>query len=279
MREWPETKIMTTGASGMLGSYVDFGLRPTSDEVNILDKKSVLDYVETHTPSIILHLAGATDVGRTENDPLYAYELNVRGTYNVAFAANKVGALMVYSSTSRVFKGDKTTLYSEDDKPEPDSYYAQTKYFGEILTASLVPRHIIARTSWVFGGGPEKDNKFYGKILKKLDQPEVFALNDVHGSPTYGKDYIETIKRLIAEGYTGVVHITNAGVATRYDLACYMVEQLKPEVKVKAVDRSFFNASTTLPANEAMMSRHCSLRPWQEALTEYLTTEWGKETV
>ena len=213
----------------------------------------------------------------TEKDPLYAYELNVRGTYNVAKAAEEAGIPMVYASTSRVFKGDREAPYTEEDKPEPLTQYANTKYLGEIITSTHVPKYLIARTSWVFGGGPKLDNKFYGNVLRQLNKSVINALHDVYGSPTYGKDYIATIKKLLAEGQTGVVHIANEGVATRYDLASHMVKQLKPNVTVNGVNREFFSSSATLPTNESITSTRCTLRPWQEALTEYLEDEWQTE--
>ncbi|MEY2665218.1 MAG: hypothetical protein RLZZ480_323 [Candidatus Parcubacteria bacterium] len=276
-RGFDYSKVLTIGASGMIGSYVDFGLRPDSSMLNILDADSVIDYVKKHQPSAIIHLAGATDMTLTETDPLYAYELNVRGTYNVAKAACEAGIPMVYVSTSRVFKGDKEGPYGEEDAAEPQTQYARTKYLGEVITATLVPKHLIVRTSWVFGGGPQRDNKFYGNILRQLDKAVISALNDVYGSPTFGKDLITAIKKLLDEGQTGIVHVANDGVATRYDLARHMVEHLKANVVVKGVDRSFFSSGASLPTNEAMSSKSCKLRPWQEALSEYLDTEWKAE--
>ena len=270
------SEVLTTGASGMIGAYVDFGLRPNHSTLDIQNQESVRAYVETHRPRVILHLAGATDMARCEQDPAYAYELNVRGTYNVARAARSIGAVMVYASTSRVFKGDKHTPYTEEDIPLPETHYGETKHMGELITAALVPQHIIARTAWVFGGGPERDNKFYGAVIRKLHdtEEEILALNDVHGSPTYGKDFIKTIKELLTNESYGTVHIANAGEATRFDIACALAARLDPHRSVRAVDRSYFATGASLPTNEAITSLKCSLRPWQEALNEYLGTEW-----
>ncbi len=268
--------VLTIGASGLIGSYVDFGTRPSKEELDILDEAAVARYVEDRRPGAILLLAGATDMKRCEEDPAYAYELNVRGAYTVARAARMVGATVVYASTSRVFKGDKDTPYEETDMPDPQTAYARTKYFGELVTAAIAPRHIIARTAWVFGGGPLRDDKFYGKMLRQLRTPgaDVVALNDVHGSPTYGKDYIAALKSLITEGASGTFHIANEGVATRYETAEVMARELKTKVAVRAVDRSYF-PDAALPANEAIVSGTVRLRSWQEALSEYLSTEWA----
>lgn len=272
-------EVLTIGASGMIGSYVDFGLRPSKDELDVLDADAVEKYVLKHKPSAIILLSGATDMAKTEKEPLYAYELNVRGTYNVACAAKLVGATLVYASTSRVFGGDKDTPYTEEDVPEPKMNYARTKYFGELVVANIVPSYIIARTSWVFGGGRKRDNKFYGNIIRQMSESkEVLALSDVFGSPTYGKDYIATIKDLLTKREAGIFHVANEGVATRYDLACHIAKQLKSDTKVRAVDRSFFESANTLPTNESIASSRCKLRPWREALTEYIENEWNNET-
>ncbi len=269
-------EVLTTGASGMIGAYVDFGERPTLAELDITDEAAVLRYVQERRPCAILHLAGATDMERTEREPSYAYELNVGGTYNIAQAARAVGATVVYASTSRVFKGDKPTPYTEEDIPEPQTHYGKTKHIGECVVAALAPRSIIARTSWVFGGGPERDNKFYGNILRQLNESdEIAALDDVHGSPTYGKDYIAAIKTLLEKGESGTFHIANTGDATRYDLAKALAAEVKPNATVRAVDRGHFASGGSLPANEAIVSKHFQLRPWKDALSEYVSREWA----
>lgn len=269
------SRVLITGANGMLGSYVDFGVRTDVAELNVLDEEAVMRYVMKHTPPAIIHLAGATDTARCEREPAYAYELNVRGTYHVARAARRVGATMVYVSTTRVFRGDKEGPYTEADMPDPETHYGLTKYIGERITAEVVPEHLIVRTAWIFGGGPARDNKFFGKVLKQLkDGTEVVALNDVSGSPTYGKDFIATLTNLLEKGERGIVHIINSGPATRYDIASHMATILGSESVVCAVDRSHFPSGTSLPTNEAAVSTICTLRPWQEALTEYVTEEW-----
>lgn len=269
-------RVLTLGAGGMIGAYVDFGIRPSREECDITDEASVERVVGEAKPSAILLLAGATDMKRCEEDPAYAYELNARGTYNVARAASAHDATLVYASTSRVFRGDKEAPYEEGDAPEPDTHYGRTKHIGEMIVRSLVPSHLIARTAWVFGGGPVRDDKFYGKVIQQLlEGKEVSALSDVQGSPTYGKDYVAAIQKLLEEGANGTFHIANGGVATRYDLALAMARELGTDTVVRAVDRTHF-PSANLPANEAISSKTIRLRSWEEALAEYVAGEWGR---
>lgn len=269
-------RVLTIGASGQVGSYIDFGVRPDSKTLDITNESHVEKYIQEHEPSAIIHLAAAADMVRSEQDLEYVYGINVRGTYNVARAARNVGAVMVYASSSRVFNGDKKEPYTETDIPEPETQYGRTKHIGEMIVSELVPQHIIARTAWVFGGGPERDNKFYGKVIKQLQSgnSEVVALQDVHGSPTYAKDYIQAIKMLLADGQFGIYHIANAGVATRYDIAKLLAKTVAPHATVQAVDRTYFPNALSLPTNESISSASYMLRDWREALAEYLKDEW-----
>lgn len=277
MNQFDFSRVVTTGAAGMVGAYVDFGLRPTKDELDVLDREAVLRFMTEHRPRAIIHLAAATDTTRCENDPAYAYALNGVGTLNVALAAQAVGAVMVYISTSRVFSGEKKAPYAETDQPDPTSVYGRSKRLGEVITSLVAVEHLIVRTSWVFGGGRERDNKFYGTVLKKLlsGEKELVALSDVVGSPTYAKDLIESIKNLLEKNTRGIVHVSNGSPATRADIAQRMVEVLGLATSVRSVDRAYFETGHLLPANEAVSSQSIHLRSWQEALKEYIDTEWS----
>ena len=269
-------KVLTIGASGMIGSYVDFGMRPTREELNVLDADAVMGFVKARQPSAIIHLAAATDTERCENNPSYAYTLNGVGTLNVALAAQAVGAVMVYVSTSRVFSGDKQGPYTETDEPNSASVYGKSKQLGEDITSLVAPEYLIVRTSWVFGGGNARDNKFYGTVLKKLigGEKEIVALDDVLGSPTYAKDLIESIKEMLEKKSRGIFHIGNGAPATRADIARCMVEHIGLTTSVRPVGREYFETGHLLPENEAISSERIQLRPWQEALMEYITDEW-----
>lgn len=277
MNQFDFSKVVTTGAAGMIGAYVDFGTCPSREELDVLDADAVMQFVKAHQPSAIIHLAAATDTARCENDPSYAYMLNGAGTLNVALAAQAVGAVMVYVSTSRVFSGDKQGPYAETDEPNPGSVYGKSKRLGEVITSLVATEHLIVRTSWVFGGGSARDNKFYGTVLKKLlgGDKELVALDDVLGSPTYAKDLIESIKEMLEKKSRGIFHIGNGSPATRADIARCMVEHLGLTTLVRSVGREYFETGYLLPTNEAISSERIQLRPWQDALKEYINTEWA----
>jgi dTDP-4-dehydrorhamnose reductase len=276
MTNFDYSKVLTTGSSGMVGSYIDFGIKTNKDTLDILDRKAVLDFVVEHKPSAIIHLAGATDTALCETNHTYAFDLNGVGTLNVALAAQAVGALLVYVSTSRVFDGDKIGPYTESEKPNPKTVYGKSKYLGETIASLVVTEHLIVRGCWMFGGGPLHDNKFYGTIIKQLIHDEIVALGDVYGSPTYVKDFVGSIKKLIAEGKRGIVHVGNEGSATRAETVEHLIEITKSKAHLKAVTRDYFQSGHTLPTNESISSESVHLRPWQDALAEYVAVEWGE---
>ena len=273
--------ILITGANGMVGSYIDFGIKTDKQMLKMLD---VADFEETikvvskYKPSAIIHLAAETDVDRCERDPAHAYSVNAIGAYNVAVAARKVGAKMIYVSTSAVFDGLKKDPYNENDTPNPQNFYAHSKYIGEVLVRDMSDNYIIARACGMFGGGPEKDQKFVSKIIKQIQQnncSEIKAINDSFVSPTFGKDLVEHLKHLIRQGAKGIFHLSNKGVCSRYDMVVKIAEVLKKNVNIISVDSNYFNLSAKRGNNESMVSLKFDLaRSWQDALEEYLEEEW-----
>jgi len=268
-----EQKILITGADGMVCSYMDFGIKTDVKTLDITNENSVKEAFEKYQPEVVIHMAAETDVDKCENDPVHAYKVNTIGTYNIAAYAKKYNAKIVYISTSAVFDGKKNTPYYEDDLPNPQSVYARTKYLGEIIVKDVAPSYIIVRAGWMFGGGPEKDKKFVAKIVKKLNDQEIKAVNDTMGGLTFAKDLVSNIKKLIKENKTGVYHLSNKGLCSRYDVACEIVRTLKPSVKITPVGSDYFNSAAPR-GNETIASHANTMRPWQEALKEYLLTEW-----
>jgi dTDP-4-dehydrorhamnose reductase len=276
VKEHSNMNALITGSDGVVGGYVDFGVRTNHRSLDVTDLKEVMGICSRYKPDTIMHLAAETNVERCDRDSAYAQLINGVGTYNVALAAREIGAKLVYISTSAVFDGVKDTPYNEQDVARPQSQYGHSKYLGELAVMGLVPEsHVIARISWVFGGGPSKDQKFIAKILAQLDQPIINVVKGKRGSPTYAKDLVAGVRILLEEGKTGVYHMSNAGSPTRAEVAKEIVRLTGSKTKVREVEPDFFgNAYAHGVDNESMISRGAYMRPWQEALREYITTEW-----
>jgi dTDP-4-dehydrorhamnose reductase len=292
-------RILLSGAAGMLGSALcptlkkrrhevfATDLAPATDEMKLLDVrnfKQVEAMVKDVKPDIFMHLAAETDVDRCELEPDHAYMTNTIGTQNVALACQRQGIVMVYISTIGVFYGDKIEPYTEFDTPNPINVYGQSKLEGEKIVQSLLNKYYIVRAGWMVGGGPARDKKFIGKIIRQLDETKILrAVDDKIGSPTYTIDFSRCLSDLIETGFFGLYHCTNKGYCTRFDVAKKIIEILgRNDVTVKPVSSAHF----PLPAERARseMSRNYKLellgldttRYWADALRDYIDTYWRK---
>jgi dTDP-4-dehydrorhamnose reductase len=271
-------KVLITGADGMVGSYVDFGMKTNHRSLDITDLKETISVIEKYKPEAILHLAAMTDVDQCERNPSGAYLVNGVGAYHVVLAARQCGAKMIYISTAGVFDGEKNGPYTEEDVPNPRNYYGYSKFLGEAAVRGVLEDHLIVRTCWMMGGGPAKDKKFVAKIIAQLIKPEtkeINAVNDQVGSPTYAKDLVAAIKELIRQDARGIYHLVGAGSASRLDVAKKIVALVCPDIKVRPVPTSFFNLDAKRTVNEVLSSKVSLMRPWEEAVEDYVRSEWA----
>ena len=260
-------------------------LMPPTDEIKFLDVRNfnqVDDMVKLIKPNIVMHLAAETDVDRCELEPDHAFLTNTIGTQNVSIACQKQNIIMVYISTIGVFHGDKVEPYTEFDTPNPINIYGQSKLEGEKIVQCLLNRYYIVRAGWMIGGGPKRDKKFIGKIIRKMDETHSLkAVNDKIGSPTYTVDFSRCLADLIETGYFGLYHCTNKGYCSRFDVAKKIVEIFgRSDVTIEPVSSAHF----PLPAARARseMSRNYKLdligmsptRNWEDALEHYINTSW-----
>jgi len=283
--------MLVTGAGGMVGSYVtdvfneyELVLTDVVDRfvrLDIRDPTAVKTTFEHSKPDIVLHLAAATDVDRCEQKPDWAYHTNTIGTQNVALACQACNVPLVYISTAGVFWGDKSEPYIEFDVPRPANVYGHSKLAGEQIVSSLLQHYYIVRAGWMIGGG-ERDKKFVGKIARLITEGRnpLHVVHDKLGSPTYGKDLLRGIQRLIETGYYGLYHMVNKGFCSRYDVALAVRDALKrSDISIVPVSSAHFPLPAPRARSEAMRNLKLELlgldlmRPWEDALREYIETE------
>jgi dTDP-4-dehydrorhamnose reductase len=283
--------LLVTGAGGMVGSYAravfnDFNLTLTDivDKfiyLDVEDKDSTHKFIKKTQPDYVLHLAAATDVDKCEQEPEWANQINSEGTRNIALACKEFSIPMIYISTGAVFNGEKELPYIETDKVCPSNKYGASKYEGEKVVESLLRCFYIVRASWMIGGG-KNDKKFVRKIMDKIMSGEnrIKVVNDKFGSITYAKDLLRGIKELIKTDRFGVYHMTNGGMHSRYDIAKEMVNILgKSNIEIIPVASDEFPLPAPRGHSEALENHNLKLlglnqmRPWKEALKEYMTQE------
>lgn len=265
-------EIFITGGDGALGSACDFGTKLSRNELDVTDVNAVLKMCSEQKPKVIVHCAALTDLVKCEQHPEEAYRVNAAGTYHMALGARSVGAKLIYVSTSDVFEGTKKKPYETDDVPNPTTVYGRSKHLGELAIQGLLDDYVIMRISWMFGGGKERDNKFVGKLLRQGAVGDIRATTDKRASPSWSRDVAKAIQTLIREDKRGIYHV-GGGVATKFDIAQELVAITGWNRKVLPVHSSEFPSPYIIGDNESMPLSPL-VRPWKEALKEYIETEW-----
>ena len=230
-------KILLTGGSGLFGrAFVELIKDRTSHDIyatynenivdseeavflDITDKKRVEEVIKKLQPDVVVHAAAFTNVDKCEVEKEKAYDINAKGTKNVAMASNEIGAKMIYISTDYVFDGTKG-FYEEKDKTNPISYYGLTKLEGEKAVQEICDDFIIARTSVIYGAHKKNFATWVIKELRKENQIKI--ITDQWVSPTLNVDLAEQILALIEKDEKGIFHTAGGERINRYDFVVEM---------------------------------------------------------
>jgi dTDP-4-dehydrorhamnose reductase len=273
-------KVLITGAAGMLGrdvvlaagnaghDVVGFG----HTELDVADRGAVSAKFELERPDVVINCAAWTDVDGAEEAEEAAMAVNGKGAGNVAAAAAKVGASIVYVSSDYVFDGAKGAPYVEADQPAPLSAYGRTKLAGEEATAAANKRHFVVRSSWLFGIG---GSNFVETMLRfGADHGEVLVVRDQVGSPTYTWHLAYGIVRLIEGIEFGIHHMAAAGACSWYDFAREIFEQAELECRVLSGTTEMLGRPAPRPSYSALTSQRehaIELPAWRDGLAAYLS--------
>ncbi len=283
-------RIVVTGTNGQVGSALLKVLQAegsheikaiTRENCDIGDRVMVRRLLGSFQPELVLHPAAYTYVDQCETEPETAYRVNALGTQNMALAAAQVGAAMLYISTNAVFDGRKASPYYEYDTPNPESVYGRSKLAGEEHVKTLLNRFYIVRTSWVFGPRPTEGKlNFVRRMLQLGDERGAVAVvDDEISKPTYGPDLAAALWQLAQTEAYGLYHLSNEGPASRLEFAQEIFRQAgRDRVKVTPSKLADFPRPTP-PLYQSALHNFAAatnlgirLRPWQEALEEYLRT-------
>ena len=276
--------ILVTGANGQLGTELRYLLDERNEdyvavdvaEMDITDADKVEKVFSQVKPTLVYHCAAYTAVDAAEDEGKELnYAINVTGTENVAKAAAKYGATLVYISTDYVFDGEKPVgqEWLETDTPDPKTEYGRTKRLGEEAVEKYADKFYIIRTAWVFGNYGKNFVFTMQNLAKTHDTLTV--VNDQHGRPTWTRTLAEFMTYLAENQKAfGYYHLSNDAKedTTWYDFA---VEILKDsDVVVKPVDSSSFPAKAKRPLNSTMSLAKTKatgfvIPTWQEALQEF----------
>ncbi len=239
-------KILVTGKNGQVGfelmrSLAGLGQVVGVDvkECDLTQSASVERLLDRVKPDIIVNPAAYTAVDQAEDESTIAHAVNVQAPKILARYAARKNIPMIHFSTDYVFNGEKEGAYSEEDQVNPKSVYGKTKWLGEEEVRKMAAKHIIIRTSWVFGSHGENFLKTMLKLSQERERLSV--VSDQFGAPTSAKLLAEGTAEIIRQlqepgSYRkyGTYHLASKGETSWHGYAkCILEEANKCGVKTK----------------------------------------------
>jgi hypothetical protein len=275
-------KILLTGSNGQLGH----------DFKKIFDKKNIeyiaTDYKELDITSDedlnkffqenegithVINCAAYNDVDKAETDKK-VWLLNAEAPKRLAEFSKKIGAIFVTYTTDFVFDGEKNSPYMEDDKTNGISEYGKSKAQGEKDVLEAYDKSFVIRTSWVFGIA---NNNFNKQVINwSKSRNELNIVDDQVSVPTYSMDLAEFSWKLIQTEKFGLYHITNDGIASKYDQAKYVLEKIGWRGTLGRAKTVDFNLPAKRPAYSKLDSSKVEkllgekIPTWQSGIDRFL---------
>jgi dTDP-4-dehydrorhamnose reductase len=241
------SNVFITGANGLLGQHlVEFfsrvhrvvacDLHPDPffnlsnvryEPLDILDKEKLRTLINSFKPELIINAAAYTDVDGCETNKEKASKVNVKGVENLIEITKGEQIKLIHISTDYVFDG-KDGPYSEDDRPNPKSYYGKTKLEGELKIKESGIDFIIIRTNVLYGVGEKVNPNFFIWVLNKLrNNEEIRVVTDQFNNPTLVDDLAKAILELATKKFSGVINIAGSEYLCRYDFAQKIAEEFE----------------------------------------------------
>ncbi len=273
-----QIRVWIAGASGRLGHALceayennsDFKLLKSDKEVPVENLEEVLLFANMNRPNVIINCAGMTNDELCEKNPDEAYRINALGARNLAIAARRLDVKMIQISTDDVFGGQQAVAKNEFDVPQPISVYGKSKLAGEELVKSLTDKHIIVRSSWVYGVGTYD---FVDYVLEKAKgQEEIELPYDSYSTPTSANALAEFVEKLIDTDEYGIFHASCEGGCSRADWAREILRTVgQSHVAVRTGNLEQIKPPFTLLDNMMMrLTNVYSMPEWKEELHAYL---------
>lgn len=291
-------KILLFGPDGQVGSQLRHTLAPLGSvrpvpraEIDLANVDALRNLLRDEAPEVIVNAAAYTAVDRAESEPDLACAINCGAVRVMAEEARRREALLVHYSTDYVFDGTKPGEYTEEDAPHPQSAYGSTKLAGERAVQESGCRHLILRTSWVYG---TRGGNFPKAILRAArERDRLTIVDDQFGSPTSADliaevtaHCIERVTASPAQFPCGLYHLTASGRTSWYEYAKFLLDaaaQAGMPLKatsgnVEPISSASYGAAAKRPANSTLDTRKLretfaiELPHWTEHVRRFVET-------
>ena len=269
----------------MVGRALVEHCRAKGDEVfaydhqslDIADANAAERVITERSPEAVINCAAWTNVDGCEGDPRRTELANSLGPENLALASRCVDARFVTISTDYVFDGSKEGFYTQRDNPRPINVYGRFKLEGERRSQAAHARTIVVRAGYIFGLGGK--NFLSTLVTRARNGEKLTAIHDCYGTPTYGQDLAARLRELALKDLPGIYHVVNSGQGASFET--FAREALNvagcPVDSIATVSMDSLQRPAPRPRNTRLacvLSPAIGLpplRPWQEALAEFVS--------
>ncbi|WP_454876743.1 dTDP-4-dehydrorhamnose reductase [Pseudomonas farris] len=290
-------KILLLGKNGQVGWELQRSLAPLGELIaldrhsvdglsgDLSDLNALRATIRQIKPDVIVNAAAYTAVDKAETETELADRVNGQASQVMAEEAASLGAWLIHYSTDYVFSGEGLTPWQETDAVAPVNRYGASKLAGEQAITNSGCKHLIFRTSWVYGARGNNFAKTMLRLAKDRDTLSVIA--DQIGAPT-GADLIADVTALAIQQVlqrpelAGLYHLVAAGEVSWHGYASHVIGFAKAngeELAVTAINPIDTTAYPT-PARRPLNSRlntqklrdnfSLHLPDWQSGVTRML---------
>lgn len=270
-------KILITGSNGLLGQKLveliaqktNYQLIATSrgenrlnlphlnyeyQSLDITKKEEIETVLDKFLPDIIIHTAAMTNVDECEANKDGCWAQNVVATENIAEFCAKKGIFLLHLSTDFIFDG-KNGPYSENDTPNPISYYGESKLAAEKALENAFKDintnlYAIVRTVLVYGIAQDMSRSNIILWVKKSleDRKNIKVVDDQWRTPTLAEDLAEGCFLIVSKKKAGVFNIAGKNLLTPYHMAMATADFFDlPTSYITRADSSTFSQPAKRP--------------------------------
>jgi dTDP-4-dehydrorhamnose reductase len=273
------TGLLLLGRSGQVGSALgelrDDVITPGHRELDlaVLDHDRAQALVSSLRPSAIVNCAAYTAVDAAEDDVATANRVNGTSVGLLAEVAAQAQIPFVTYSTDYVFDGQGSEPYVESSPTDPINAYGASKLIGERLALQANPRTLVIRTSWVVSG---THPNFVATMLRLAKEGRSLrVVSDQYGCPTVASDLARATLEAMEASATGLLHLTNTGATTWFELArtAVALAGLDPDL-IEPCPTEEYPTPARRPAYSVLASERIGdlgmsgLPAWQDSLPE-----------
>lgn len=292
-------KILLFGKNGQVGWELQRSLSPLGELISLgaasrdycgdfTDLAGIRNTIRTIAPDVIVNAAAHTAVDKAESESDLAHTINALAPEVLAKESKLLNSLLIHYSTDYVFDGEADRPWLETDPVAPLSVYGASKLEGEQLIQASGCRHLIFRTSWVYGA---RGGNFAKTMLRLAQEREALkVIDDQIGAPT-GADLLADVTahaiRTVRQNpdVSGLYHLVAGGETSWHGYASFVLEyarraginlKVAPDA-VQAVPTSAFPTPARRPHNSRLNTEKLqntfdlNLPHWQTGVTRMLT--------